>query len=415
MSFKFLPRLYKYLLNLIFPYIDIDSNLDIVVISAQNLRLAGGLSVLLQFISELPECRSKFQLICFVHSKDLIDPNLFGDIPFLIIELPFSSKSWIVRLFYEYFAFYIFSLVLRVKLWIALHDLTPLVRAERRLLLYHNALLFWSPPLLELFSSFPVLIAWFSYKLFVPINLKSNDFIAVQAPWIREELGKLYSLELNRFSVISNRVTSEPADSIQAATFTTPIISNSNSPSHSYAYSSLRLLYPCFPRPFKNLYRLMTVVSDLTQKGFNITLMLTFDPTTNLLARRLSRSFTNPCFKYLGYLPKDELLSTYDSSDCLIFPSTLETLGLPLLEFANYANKPILASNLPYAISSLRYYGKKSFFDPYDVFSISSSITDLLLGRLDLSSSLGPSSISPPDDESISWSKLIDSLLSTTF
>jgi glycosyltransferase involved in cell wall biosynthesis len=49
--------------------------------------------------------------------------------------------------------------------------------------------------------------------------------------------------------------------------------------------------------------------------------------------------------------------------DCLLFPSKLETWGLPLSE-AKAFGKPILAANLPYAKETIGDYEKVSFFNP---------------------------------------------------
>jgi glycosyltransferase involved in cell wall biosynthesis len=404
--------LLQFYIDLNFPKFTISPNLDLVVLSAQNLRMAGGLSILLQFISELRESNSRFQIVCFVHSNESIDTRLFHNIPFIIISLPFSSKSWLFRIYYEYFAFYIFSLSVDVKLWIALHDITPFVKAQYRLLFYHNAILFWRPPISELFSSLPVLIAWMSYRLFVPINIHLNNVIVVQSSWIREELARLFSIDSNKFAVIDSRISFNNYKLFfrSHGTFldsSLPLPTSSHGSSKQYI-----LIYPCLPRPFKNLYRLMSAITELWYEQFNVILLLTFDKNTNHLSKQLSKHFSGPQFRYLGYLKQSDLFSAYRLSDFLIFPSTLETLGLPLLEFSNCTGKSILASNLPYAIESLKNYSLKYFFDPYDISSIKSTILDCLEGNIPSSSvSIQYPNISVRPTSKVSWASLIDSFL----
>jgi glycosyltransferase involved in cell wall biosynthesis len=48
----------------------------------------------------------------------------------------------------------------------------------------------------------------------------------------------------------------------------------------------------------------------------------------------------------------------------LIFPSYLETFGLPLLE-ARFFNAPIAASDRPFAREILEGYSNADFFDPF--------------------------------------------------
>ena len=54
-------------------------------------------------------------------------------------------------------------------------------------------------------------------------------------------------------------------------------------------------------------------------------------------------------------MPHDKLLQFYKSSQCLLFPSYLETLGLPLLEAAAFG-LPVLTVDLPYAHEVLEKY-----------------------------------------------------------
>ena len=129
MPFRFFRLLKSFLLEVSFPKIELFPNLPIVVVSAQNLRKAGGLSILLDFISEIHECRASFQVICFTYSSDIVPTDSFSSVPFTVVPLPLSSRSWFFRIYYEYLAFYLFSLTCKINLWIALHDLTPHVRA----------------------------------------------------------------------------------------------------------------------------------------------------------------------------------------------------------------------------------------------------------------------------------------------
>ena len=55
----------------------------------------------------------------------------------------------------------------------------------------------------------------------------------------------------------------------------------------------------------------------------------------------------------------------YLESDCLIFPSKLETWGLPLSEYRHY-EKPIIAADLGYAKEVLSGYHSAYLFNPDD-------------------------------------------------
>ncbi len=70
-----------------------------------------------------------------------------------------------------------------------------------------------------------------------------------------------------------------------------------------------------------------------------------------------------PGIKCEGRLPFSRVQELYGSS-VLLFPSLLETFGLPLAEAAA-AGAPIIAADLPYANEVLSGYQNAEFFDPY--------------------------------------------------
>ena len=65
-----------------------------------------------------------------------------------------------------------------------------------------------------------------------------------------------------------------------------------------------------------------------------------------------------------GRLSRQEMGQMYKST-ILVYPSYIETVGLPLIECAAFKGK-IFAADLEYAHESLRGYDKCVFFDPQD-------------------------------------------------
>ena len=67
---------------------------------------------------------------------------------------------------------------------------------------------------------------------------------------------------------------------------------------------------------------------------------------------------------FQGKIPHEKLLEMYQSSVGLLFPSTIETLGLPLIEAARFG-LPIIASDMDYAKEVLDGYEGVEFI-PYN-------------------------------------------------
>lgn len=87
----------------------------------------------------------------------------------------------------------------------------------------------------------------------------------------------------------------------------------------------------------------------LAQDGLHPSLALTLSPRDAVLKRELEEMAVAAGLriKDLGQMPHDHILSLYSSAKAMIFPSTSESFGLPLIEAA-HLGLPILASELDY-------------------------------------------------------------------
>lgn len=133
--------------------------------------------------------------------------------------------------------------------------------------------------------------------------------------------------------------------------------------SHHY-----NLLYPASYLPHKNHYLFTTPGLTAFLELSNISVLLTVSV--------LEFSPSSPKVNAIGRLPYDQIIDLYKSVDGLIFLSSMESLGLPLLEAARYG-LPVIAPSLPYAQEILG-----SSFYSFDL-SNPSSIEDAILLLID--------------------------------
>ena len=103
--------------------------------------------------------------------------------------------------------------------------------------------------------------------------------------------------------------------------------------------SGLRLFYPAAGYPHKN-HRIFDGLLSRDLEGLIDRLVLT------LPSKRFSDA--PKWLSCVGQLSHAECLSEYEKADALIFPSLLESYGLPLVE-AMVIGIPIIAADLPYA------------------------------------------------------------------
>ena len=107
-----------------------------IVVSAVNLNTGGTLTILrdcLQYLSGLAE-KENCRIVALVYKKELAYyPNIE------YVEIQWSKKAWIMRLWCEYVTMRKISKRLApVVLWLSLHDTTPNVVADRRAVYCHN-------------------------------------------------------------------------------------------------------------------------------------------------------------------------------------------------------------------------------------------------------------------------------------
>ena len=120
---------------------------EIIVISAINLRMGGGLSILKDCLLYLQKkLSSKYDIVALVHKNDLFNNMNMFKIKF--IEFP--QNSYFYRFYYEYYYFNRLSQKLKPYLWLSLHDITPNIKSGLGAVYCHNPPPFYKCSLKEI-------------------------------------------------------------------------------------------------------------------------------------------------------------------------------------------------------------------------------------------------------------------------
>jgi glycosyltransferase involved in cell wall biosynthesis len=112
-----------------------------------------------------------------------------------------------------------------------------------------------------------------------------------------------------------------------------------------------KFLYVAGPEPHKNHNRLTSAWKRFHSLFPDTELTLTVDGGKN-----------SHGIRYLGSIDRAEVMKLYHSHDALLYPSLLESLGLPLLE-ARLSGMPLIVSDLEYAYEVSN---PDLVFNPYD-------------------------------------------------
>jgi len=133
-------------------------------------------------------------------------------------------------------------------------------------------------------------------------------------------------------------------------------------------------IYVASGEPHKNHHNLIDALVILSKQGHFPSLCLTVDesqfPQTSCYIEEKKKQYGLKVYN-AGCLISNEVLSWYVKASALIFPSTLESFGLPLLE-GKRAGLKVIASELDYVRDLL---DPEESFDPYSPVSIARSVS----------------------------------------
>jgi len=133
--------------------------------------------------------------------------------------------------------------------------------------------------------------------------------------------------------------------------------------------------YPSSALSYKN-HKIIVQAFRMLQKEHknNYKVIFTLNGNENKNIKKLNKIIEeeNLPIEFIGSIDIDSVYDYYSKS-ILIFPSYIETFGLPMLE-AKMHKSPILASDCPFSHENLDGYEKVHFFDPFNSFELYKNI-----------------------------------------
>ena len=334
-------------------------NKKTIVLSGINLIEGGPLTI----YKDCLRCVEKYflenyEIVALVHNRELFSEF---DSKIKFIEFMDSKKSYLKRFYYEYFYFKRLSKKLKPYLWFSLHDMTPNVVTDKRAVYCHNPIIFYDMKRKDMINEFKMFMFSRFYKYIYKINIKKNNFVVVQQDWIRKRFKKIFK--------IKNVVVAHP----------NVIIDDSNNNYKNTKIVKNSFLYPSFPRIFKNFEVICKAVEILENKNIeNFKVYLTIDGSENIYSKEIVEKYGRlKCIEFIGLQTRENLMKYYSKIETVIFPSKLETWGLPISE-AKAFGKNIILADLEYAHETLGTYEKVMFFGPDNAEKLAEKIEMLI-------------------------------------
>jgi len=326
------------------------SNITKIVVVNSTAAVSGGaLTILNEFISTIVRDNDypylKFVFFTAVDFPSVNAPNI------KIVNV--GKKNYLERVLWDYIGF---------NRYIRKNDILPQI-----IMSFQNSGVSYDkdcPQLIYFHNPFSLMphnwnplkrnerVLWFYtkvYPFFVKSLINNNTRIIVQAEWIKKAFAKRFKLPANKITVILPTVKKDQFNCI------------------SKHNEKMILFFPATAFVYKNHALLLDMLQYLKDKDLaffkQITLVFTLN-YENIVYLGLEKRYKLVKDNVIlsGYLIQEEMSRIYNESQILVFPSKIETFGLPLIEAA-YKNKFILCSDEAYAHETLEGYKNVEFVD----------------------------------------------------
>lgn len=298
----------------------------------------GALTILNTFIDKFSENPSNTYYVCVSRAKIKGSENV------VVLKFPWVKNSWIHRLWFDYKI---------AKALVKRYGIDEVLSLQNNLLPVKDI-----PQDLYLHQPLPFVEKRYSilqdYKIWAYQNLvsvfiyravKKARKITVQTHWMKQAVIEKCKVEANKIEVCPPYINME--------------IVGSYAPSKPVCH----FFYPANPLLYKNHLIIFKAVEILVNSGITaFRIKFTLDhQTLPKSCRELYRQYKQ-YFILTGKIDYEKVLKEYCQS-ILLFPSYIETFGLPLLE-ARSSDTPIIASDCKFCHEILDGYKKAHFFPP---------------------------------------------------
>lgn len=309
-----------------------------IILEASNIYSGGGLVLLKLLLTELKEYDIDIQI--YLGYDHVINDIKSENYPNLNI-----IKTGKLGTFFRYFKFR--------KDVVYLCNLPPFVKNKDSFLVFYNELFFKKKNLLSKAG-----IKYFIFSNWFKLFNKNVDNVLVQSKHIEE--------------LILNKTSSKNV-------LTIPIYKKFKT--ESIYKTEYDFCYVSSAAPHKNHKTLFKALEILLKKGIKTNLLVTIPSHQEGLmeyVNTINSKYPNTIIN-VGYIDNSKIEEVYLKSKALVFPSTAEAFGMPLIEAHDLGLK-VLVSDLPYAYDV---FEKVQTFNPTDPESIANKMELFLKGELD--------------------------------
>lgn len=310
----------------------------ILIIATAALE-GGALTILKQFVASIPD-NIKHKYVLFL-AKNLSCHDDFNDFVYYKID----TSTWALRVYYDFYGYtqLIRKIKLNVSLCVNFQNIPARLKGIEQIVYMHQSLPFYDHKW-NVFDKNQLKYWLYQhlYILFIKFNKKFSNLFVVQSDWIATALSKKINYPKKNIKVFKPGVAS---------------IFNNNLRISIGKVKYKYFIYPASLYEYKNHDILISAFEKMSYDYLydnKIRLLLTIDEN-NYLAKKIRSSELSCFIKFIGHVGHDELNELYENAFGLLFPSKIESFGLPLIEAATKGIN-IITVNLPYATELISDY-----------------------------------------------------------
>ena len=263
-----------------------------------------------------------------------------------IIKYPWVKKSWFHRLYFDMFIAHRIANKYKIDEIISLQNVIIKNVKIKQILYLHQPL----PFIEKRFKITENPIFWIYQNIIsnmIYSSIREAEQVIVQTEWMKNACLKKTQIQPNKIIIIPPELNI--------------IIKNKYKQEKN---NCTLFFYPASELVYKN-HKVIVDAVDLLMKA-NISkfkVVFTLNGNENKNIRQLYQKIISKelPIEFIGKINREQVYDYYSKS-ILIFPSYIETFGLPLLE-AKMHGAPIIASNSEFSREILANYGEADFFD----------------------------------------------------
>lgn len=313
-----------------------------VLVNATALVSGGALSILKQFLCNIDN-NSYHVFVSEGVELDCLNQNNPNK---KIWYIP--RQSALVRIYWDFYGLKKFANQhdLKYQVLISLQNTSVASEAEKQIVYIHQGIPFhersWS-----FFKKNERRYAFYKYiyPWFIFANKSKDTEFVVQTEWMQESLIKKF------------RIPKEKVHNIKPSFIKWDLTSASDKISTAPLFN---IFYPATGEIFKNHRLIFLALNYIYEKGVPIDFVrvhFTFNQSqySHIVSLLDEYPHLKKCIVFTGKLTYRQVIELYELSDLILFPSQIESFGLPLIESA-YAGRKIIALSTPFAYELLSDY-----------------------------------------------------------